>query len=325
MASQSPRPRTKGLVIVFTGEGKGKTTAALGMAMRSAGHHYRVAVIQFIKGTMRAGRKRPRGCWRPTSTGRWAVAASPPVRGIGPPRGAPQGWPRRRCGSPGEADLRRVPTGNPRRGAGGHRGGERDPGGRCWPSSREAPGDHLVLTGLGVPPEIVESLRPATEMRVIKHPYVQGIVARRRGVLESNTRGSLEHRRELRGGITLHAPLVDGNASGARRRSDATERPVPATDRSRLSARALDMQGIQSPTGMPCGHFSSHSLTGMHALAGLRTKAPYRKRASSSWSIAIPRLKVSVLAGMSTPLDRACSTGTGCTGSGRARRACRGP
>ena len=41
--------QTQGLVIVYTGDGKGKTTAALGMAMRAAGHQMQVAVIQFVK------------------------------------------------------------------------------------------------------------------------------------------------------------------------------------------------------------------------------------------------------------------------------------
>lgn len=39
----------KGLVIVYTGEGKGKTTAAIGLAVRAAGYGKKVGVIQFVK------------------------------------------------------------------------------------------------------------------------------------------------------------------------------------------------------------------------------------------------------------------------------------
>jgi cob(I)alamin adenosyltransferase len=45
-----PREDRKGLVIVYTGNGKGKTTAALGMVVRAIGYDWRVLMVQFIKG-----------------------------------------------------------------------------------------------------------------------------------------------------------------------------------------------------------------------------------------------------------------------------------
>ncbi len=47
----------KGLIIVHTGNGKGKTTAALGMVLRSLGHGYKVAIVQFIKGAWEPAEK----------------------------------------------------------------------------------------------------------------------------------------------------------------------------------------------------------------------------------------------------------------------------
>jgi cob(I)alamin adenosyltransferase len=49
--------KEKGLIIVNTGTGKGKTTAALGMVLRSLGHGYKVAIVQFIKGAWEPAEK----------------------------------------------------------------------------------------------------------------------------------------------------------------------------------------------------------------------------------------------------------------------------
>lgn len=54
---------TKGLIIVHTGNGKGKTTAAFGMVLRSLGHGYKVAIIQFIKGAWEPSEKKAFSLW----------------------------------------------------------------------------------------------------------------------------------------------------------------------------------------------------------------------------------------------------------------------
>ena len=61
------RSYQKGLIIVNTGTGKGKTTAALGMVLRSLGHGYRVAIVQFIKGAWEPAEKT---VFEPWTTGR---------------------------------------------------------------------------------------------------------------------------------------------------------------------------------------------------------------------------------------------------------------
>lgn len=48
-------PECKGLILINTGSGKGKTTAAIGCALRSAGHKQKVLILQYIKGTMNTG------------------------------------------------------------------------------------------------------------------------------------------------------------------------------------------------------------------------------------------------------------------------------
>ena len=52
------KTRTGGLLIVHTGKGKGKSTAAFGMVMRAIGHGMRVGVVQFVKGRWETGERK---------------------------------------------------------------------------------------------------------------------------------------------------------------------------------------------------------------------------------------------------------------------------
>jgi cob(I)alamin adenosyltransferase len=47
----------KGLLIVHTGKGKGKSTAAMGLAIRSMGHGHKVGIVQFVKGVWKTGER----------------------------------------------------------------------------------------------------------------------------------------------------------------------------------------------------------------------------------------------------------------------------
>ncbi len=48
----------RGWVIVYTGDGKGKSTAAFGMAIRAVGHGWKVAILQFVKGSWPTGEEK---------------------------------------------------------------------------------------------------------------------------------------------------------------------------------------------------------------------------------------------------------------------------
>jgi len=55
METNNNQQEARGLLIVYTGEGKGKTTAALGMTIRAIGYGWNVCIVQFIKGSWKYG------------------------------------------------------------------------------------------------------------------------------------------------------------------------------------------------------------------------------------------------------------------------------
>jgi len=55
MNEQEAKQEQKGLLVVYTGNGKGKTTAAMGMTVRAVGYDWQVCVVQFIKGSWKYG------------------------------------------------------------------------------------------------------------------------------------------------------------------------------------------------------------------------------------------------------------------------------
>jgi cob(I)alamin adenosyltransferase len=175
MRKRAPR-RRKGLVIVNTGNGKGKTTAALGVLLRAWGQGLRVAMFQFMKaktanfGEIKALRKmgvpvEPLGggfTWTSKDLARDRALAQ-------------AGWERCRAAiASGDYDLVVV-----------------DEITYCFNfgwldlpevlaalAARPA-GEHVILTGRDAPPELITFADLVTEMTEIKHPFQVGIMAQK--------------------------------------------------------------------------------------------------------------------------------------------------
>lgn len=167
----------RGLVICYTGDGKGKTTAALGLAVRAVGAGLRVRMLQFIKGE-----------WKPAELkglARLGEQFSTEQLGIGfvtyKPKhpyeehvdAARAAWEQARGEMHSAAqDVLILDEIN-----NAFRFGLLDPG-VVIDALRARPAElTVVLTGRGAPPEIIEIADLVTEMKSHKHPYEQGIPA----------------------------------------------------------------------------------------------------------------------------------------------------
>jgi cob(I)alamin adenosyltransferase len=172
------RERQKGLLIVFTGDGKGKTTAALGMALRALGHGMKVRMIQFVKGTWRTGESRMASRLRPDfellTMGRGFLSplrsrASMEEHAAAAQEAFAVAIESLRSGSWDIVILDEVIWAHSR-------------GLLTWDQMKQLiearpPHVHLVMTGRGATSELIELADLATEMKPLKHPYERGVRA----------------------------------------------------------------------------------------------------------------------------------------------------
>jgi cob(I)alamin adenosyltransferase len=175
--TNQPSSDKKGLVIVNTGNGKGKTTAALGTVLRAWGRGMTVGVIQFIKneharyGEIKAAQKMGGIDWITTGDGfTWTSRDMDETVAR-----ARHGWQvaqERIAG--GQYDLLVLdeftyPL---------HYGWLDTSEVLAWLTAHKPPMLHLIITGRYAPPALVEFADLVTEMTQVKHPYKdQGIRA----------------------------------------------------------------------------------------------------------------------------------------------------
>lgn len=163
-----------GLVIVLTGDGKGKTTSALGIALRAVGRGMRVVMIRFIKGPMATGEMESVKRLAPEfELRRFGAGFIYPERGGPTPKDmavAREGFEfARKALTSGEYQLVILDEIN-----NAVKLGLFSPQEVVDLVKAREPEVHVVLTGRDATPEILDLADTATEMRFIKHHYGKG-------------------------------------------------------------------------------------------------------------------------------------------------------
>jgi cob(I)alamin adenosyltransferase len=160
------------LLIVHTGDGKGKSTAAFGMLVRMLGHGRRCAVVQFIKSgdtAIERTLRSPLLAWHKVGDGfTWDTQnrAADIAR-------CREGW-EMACGYLRDPDVRFLLL-DELNIALAH---DYLPAREVIDAFRSrAPGKHVVVTGRGAPKSLIEAADLVTEMREIKHPFGAGVGA----------------------------------------------------------------------------------------------------------------------------------------------------
>jgi cob(I)alamin adenosyltransferase len=163
----------KGLVIVFTGPGKGKTTAALGIALRASGHGYKTVVVQFLKGTETSGEQLV-GNFPLIEVHAFGTGFFKPGDDPQPHRdAAAKGWKvAESIILSGGADILVLDEVS-------HaiNFGFLPPEIVLEAIHQKKPGLHIVLTGRDMPNDLIEIADIATEMKELRHIYREGLPA----------------------------------------------------------------------------------------------------------------------------------------------------
>jgi cob(I)alamin adenosyltransferase len=174
--------RRRGLLLVFTGNGKGKSTAAFGLALRAAGNRMPVKVIQFIKGAWKTGEREVIRAHVPEIEvevgGRGFT-----IERLRDPK-VPMSEHELAARAAFEAAREAVASGRYRMVVldeilGSVQAGLVSEEAVLELARSRPPEVHLVLTGRGATPAIVEAADLVTEMREVKHHYRAGIPAQR--------------------------------------------------------------------------------------------------------------------------------------------------
>ena len=171
----------QGLTLVFTGNGKGKTTAAVGLTVRAAGNRLRVFFLQFIKGQWKSGEREVLRSLPGVDlevTGRGFTIErlrNPRVPLEDHAAAAAHGWQvAQQIVHEGTYDMVVLDEV-----LGAVTAGLVPLDELLALVASKPPELHLVLTGRGAPPELIEAADLVSEIQPIKHPLQRGIKAQR--------------------------------------------------------------------------------------------------------------------------------------------------
>jgi len=169
----------KGLIIVNTGPGKGKTTAAMGTALRAVGNGMKVLMLQFLKGSWHYGEldavKSFGGNWVMKQMGRGFVKVGGAETDPEDVRMVEEAWNEaEKAIHSGEWDLIILDEINY---AIGYK--MLDPAKVVAALKGKPEQVHVILTGRNAHPSIVEIADTVTEMKQVKHAYEKGVLAQR--------------------------------------------------------------------------------------------------------------------------------------------------